>query len=224
MSHPNVLCPLVKEIVSGDPISWTPFYPTVQAVRRHARRHGVALCPYIAPNIHRFDVPIALAKLRPETKIVINLRNPVDLAFSTWKWFVLHMDRSSLRNDPSLAIFSAFVDKALEVFPAPISPFYFVLHSGIYWSSVQQWLRCFRDDHVVVFDISEYFTDRRNYMERVERFLGLPHVPLHHDLPIAHRNPLELPAPQAETREKLRAFFQPYNRRLWDVIHTEYSW
>jgi hypothetical protein len=225
MSHPNVLYPLAKEIAEPDPRSWNVYYPTVRAVRRHAARHGVALCPYIAPFLHRLEIPLALSAVCPDVKIVINLRNPADLVFSMWKWMILQKEQPSLdSHNPFLSNFSAFIDRALEVFPAAPSPFGYALHFGLYWPSVQQWLRCFPDKQVLVFDVSEYFRDRAHSWERIEGFVGLPHVPLPRHLPVTNRNPLDIPKPTAITRKKLEAFFEPYNRRLWEMLGTEFSW
>jgi Sulfotransferase domain len=224
MSHPNVLCPLVKEFSSTDPLAWKPFYPTVRAVRRHARRHGVALCPFVGPCLHCLDIPITLSALQPQTKIIINLRNPVDLTFSMWKWTVLHTERRLVERVPYLTTFSAYVDKAIEVFPLAPAPFGSALHHGIYATSVAHWLSYFGHQNVRIFDVAEYFTDRNSYFEHLEGFLGLPHVQLPRRLPVANPNPLEELGAVPETSAKLRRFFDSYNRSLWDVIGTVYSW
>lgn len=224
MAHPNVLYPLVKELRPSDPLAWRPFYPTVRAVQRHAERHGVALCPFVAPSLHRLDVATALADLRPNTKIVINLRNPVDLVFSEWKWYLLHSEKDLVERVSFLARFPTFVEKALELFPATPTPFGSVLHNGIYAPSVAHWLRSFGEHNVRIFDIADYFRDRGMYLARLEQFLGLPNVPLPQRMPVANKNPLDGLAATPETSSQLKAFFEPYNRCLWEVLGTVYSW
>jgi hypothetical protein len=224
MSHPNIITPLLKEFSSSDPQEWRPYYPTLSAVRRHMRRHGVALCPFVAPYLHRIDIPIILAAIRPETKIVITLRNPAELIFSDWKWHLLHRERRLVEKVPFLTTFAAFVDKALELFPELPVPFYPGLHCGIYANSVSQWILAFGKKNVRVCDVADYFRDRNAYLLRLEAFLGLPHVPLPQHLPVANRNPVEVPMADPASIAKLREFFEPYNRRLWNVIGTTYSW
>ena len=223
MSHPNVLCPLVKELPSSHPPAWKLFYPTAKAVRRHAQRYGVALCPLVGPYLHCLDIPVALSALRPDTKIVIVLRNPVDLTFSMWKWTLLHKERQLVDNVPFLASFPAYVDKALDRIHELPGPLAAVLQSGIYAISVAEWLRAFGEQNVRVLDVGEYFKDRNVVFRRIEPFLGLPHAPMPQLLSVVNRNPLELP-PDPETCAKLREYFHPYNRRLWEVIGTEYPW
>lgn len=222
MSHPNVLYPLVKEFASTDPLTWKPFYPTLRAVQRHAHRHGIALCPLVAPYLHCIDIPTSLSALRPDTKIIIALRNPVDLVFSEWKWTVLWKKKQLIDQVPFLASYDTFVVKLLEVFPE-IS-LGIALHWGIYAHSVAHWLRAFGRHNVRVLDVAEYFKDRSAFLQEIEQFLGLPHVPLPQRLPVANQNPLDGFRPNPETSIKLRDFFEPYNRRLWDIIGTAYPW
>jgi hypothetical protein len=224
MSHPNVLHPLAKEFGSTDPVAWKSFYPTLREVEQHARRHGIAYCACVAPYLHCLDVPITLSALRPDAKIVITLRNPVDVVFSVWKWTVLHGEKQWVDRVPYLRTFSAYVNKAVELFPEVAPPTDSVLHSGIYATSVAHWLQAFDERNLRVFDIADYFKDRNGFIQRLEQFLGLPHVPLPPQLPVANRNPLEPQAPDRDASAKLKEFFEPYNRRLWRVIGTEYPW
>lgn len=224
MSHPNVIPPLIKEFRTTDPLSWKPFYPTLSALQRHARRHGIALCPFVGPCLHHLDIPITLSALSPSTKIIIALRNPVDLVFSIWKWNVLHKERQFVDRVPFLATFPAYVDKALEVFPEALSPIGSPLHFGIYVTSVVHWLQAFDRANVMIFDVAGYFKDRNEHIKRLEQFLGLPHASLPPGLPVTNRNPLTGITPDHDTCLKLKQFFEPYNRRLWQVIGTVYDW
>lgn len=224
LAHPNVLCPLVKEFDSADPLEWRLFYPTIASVSRRARHRGVILSPFVGPYLHCHEVASALCYIKPHTKIVINLRNPADLVFSEWKWMILHTRREFLARSPFLSSFSAFVEKALDAFPGTPGPIGGTLHDGIYWHSVAHWASCFGEENVRIFDISEYFSDRATYLQRVSEFVGLPHAVLPAGLPVANRNPVTVPLPAPETRVKLREFFEPYNSRLWDLLGFRYHW
>lgn len=224
MAHPDVIYPLVKEFPCTDPVSWRPFYPTERALQRRARRHGRALCALVSPYLHCHDIPITLSSLRPDIKIVINLRNPVDRLFSDWKWHLLHRPQHFIDRVPFLTTFPAYVEKAMDSFPEAAAPIGPALHYGIYANSVAQWLKYFGERNVRVFDIDDYFKDRNTYLERIETFLGLPVIKLPHKLPVANQNPLEGVATSPETSAKLRDFFNPYNRRLWAIIGATYPW
>lgn len=224
MSHPNILCPLVKECGIHDPDLWKPYYPTVTAVQRHASRHGTALCPCIAPVLHYLDIPLLLSRLRPNTKVIINLRNPVELVFSEWKWIVLHTGPQQSSKVPTLTDYSSFVDKALEIFPALLPPVGGALHLGIYWPAVAHWIRCFGAANVLVMDLASYFADPDHYFDLLQEHVGLPRVRLPTGRPATNRNLLDaaMPAPGANAR--LREFFEPYNEQLWKVLGRTYTW
>lgn len=224
MSHPHVMHPLVKELSSTDPLAWKPYYPKIKDVAHRRAQNGVALCAYVAPRLHFIDIPVVLSALRPDTKIVINLRNPVDLVFSIWKWTMLHTKRQLVDRVSPLSTFPTFVDNAIELFPEISSPIGAALHYGIYSVSVGHWLQAFGEQNVRVFDIADYFRDRSNYIYRLEQFLGLPHCPLPPRMQVANENPLRNLSPAPEASAKLRDFFEPHNCRLWDVIGTTYPW
>jgi hypothetical protein len=223
MSHPNILCPLVKECGGDDPRTWARYYPTTGAVRRHARRHGIALSPLVAPFLCRIDYATILSEIQPNLRVIINLRDPVELAYSEWKWTILHTSGEIAKMLPYLANFDVYVEMSLKTFPECLYPFT-ALRNGIYWNAVAHWLGCFGERNVSVCDIAEYFTDRDAYLMRLERFVGLPHIQIPAGLPIANRNPVALPGPTAEAKARLREFFQPYNCRLWQVLGRSFPW
>lgn len=224
MSHPNVLTPLVKEVDGTDPLAWRPCFPTLKAVRRARSAHGVALCPLVGPYLHSLDLAMNISRLKPDAKVVIHLRNPVDLVFSYWKWVVLHTDRRQVETSPFLATYAAYIDAALEVFPGLQAPLHSALHNGIYWYSVSQWLRYFPPGNVLVLNATEYFLSRSSYLRRIEQFVGLPPASIPQQLPVANQNPLDVPAPDRASIVKLKRFFEPYNSRLWEILGTAFPW
>lgn len=224
LSHPNVIFPLVKEFDSPDPMEWRKYYPTIASVERHKRRTGVALSAFVGPYLNSLDTATLLSRARPNTRIIINLRNPIDLVFSEWKWAVLHSKEEATALNPFLLNFPDFIEKALEAFPAISSPTWSTLHRGIYWYSVSHWLRSLGNKNIRVLDIAEYFANRSQYLDSIANFVGLPPIVFPTDLPVANRNPVPLPAMSADSRAKLRGFFEPYNRRLWDLLGTCFAW
>lgn len=224
MSHPNVLAPLAKEVDGTDPLAWKPYFPTLKAVHRHEMAHGIALCPLVGPYLHCLDLALNVARLLPKAKVVIHLRNPVELVFSHWKWIVLHTEGRLIESSPFLATFAEYVDAAITAFPGLHTPIHPALHNGIYWYSVSRWLNCFSPRQVIVLNAADYFASRTSYLQRIEQFVGLPSVAIPRQLPIANRNPLLVPAPEEASLARLRKFFEPYNSRLWGVIGTSFAW
>lgn len=224
LAHPNVIYPLVKEFDTVDPQQWRIFYPTTTTFRRHTRRYGTCLSPFVGPYLHSLEVASNLSGIKPCTKIIINVRNPSELVFSEWKRIVLHTRKDVLARTRFITTFSSFVEKALEIFPATAGPIWGSLHNGIYCHSIAHWISYFGEENVRVFDIAEYFTNRGVYLQELCQFVGLPLITLPADLPIANRNPVKVEPPAIEATAKLREFFDPFNRRLWGVLGRAYDW
>ncbi|WP_374089704.1 sulfotransferase domain-containing protein [Methylomicrobium lacus] len=117
MLHPQVMTPLAKEYDSADMDKWRILYPTEKQKHDHALNHGKAMSPFLAPYLHWMEFVYNLSKAKPEIKVVITLRNPVDRFYSQWKWEIFHSGMERARNLPFLNSFPAYVDKSLSVFP-----------------------------------------------------------------------------------------------------------
>jgi hypothetical protein len=227
MVHPNVIAPFAKEFWHHNPETWRIFYPTENEKKRHARLHGVALSPYCVPNLHAFEAPIYLSRKRPNTKVIIVLREPADRSYSQWKWEVLLAGPGRAGAHPFLGTFRRYIDAALELFPDDVMPSmcgYPALQTSIYWRRVAHWINCFGRDNVLVLNIADYFQDRNRCLQKIQNFVGLPYVALPPFAKKINENPIRLPAPDNESVAKLRDFYKPYNEKLWAVIGEEYAW
>lgn len=227
MLHPNVMTPLAKEFATSHPETWRILYPTEREKKRHAERHGVALAPYLAPYLHSLELMDSLSRVRPNAKIVLTLRDPVVRMYSHWKWEVFLAGRSRGAALPFLSTFSAYVDKALEVYPEHImfsSCGFPALQTSIYWKAVGYWRERFGAENVMVVDMAEYFSDRNGLLRKIQKFVGLPCA----DIPSAksqvNENPISLPPADAASKAKLKAFFAPHNEKLWETIGQRFAW
>ncbi len=84
--HPSILPPLTKEILTTNTQKWLPHYPTVPEKARVRESTGAALCGYFAPWLHNLELMDHSRAVQPGGKIILLLRNPVDRAFSHYKW------------------------------------------------------------------------------------------------------------------------------------------
>jgi len=227
MLHPNVIAPLSKEFFSSYPEDWRIFYPTERHKKAHAAHSGLALSPFLAPYLHNMDLTYNLSQVQPDTKIVLTLRDPVKRIYSQWKWEIFIAGKKRANELPFLTSFSAYVDKALAVFPE--YPMYTAtgfdpLQTSIYWKAVSYWIECFGRDNVVVLDVADYFFDSKRFLNRIYEFVGLPGF----DCPLSNNkvneNPIVLPPPDEQSMAKLAAFFKPHNEQLWSLLGREFDW
>jgi hypothetical protein len=225
--HPNVMPPLSKEFWERNPEEWRVYYATETQKRTYAKYHGVSLSPYLTPALHFMEVPYNLSKVKPNAKVVITLRDPVERFFSHWKWEMFLSGKNVAYSLPFLSTFPAYVERSLVVFPnLPMfsSCGLSGLEASIYWKAVEYWIECFGSDNVLVLDVGDYFRDRNGFLRKIHEFVGLPHVTAPTYKKKTNENPLKLPPPDDESISKLRKFFEPHNERLWQVIGKEFEW
>jgi hypothetical protein len=227
LTHPNVMPPLAKEVRGAHPEQWRLFYPTEKQKLRHARRHGVALTPFLSPFLDFMELTYNVARVQPEAKVVITLRNPVDRVFSHWKWeyFLSGSHRATYLS--FLSTFSAFVDESLSRYGS--SRMYTAcgsdaLLTSIYWRSVKYWIDSFGPGQVLVLDAADYFRDRVSYLDRIFDFVGLPRFQAPKSSIKINENPVQVPPADEASVAKLRDFFEPHNEKLWNVIGKRFDW
>lgn len=227
MLHPNVMTPLSKELLLPDPEDWRIFYPTERQKKEHASRYGSALSPFLGPYLHWMELTYKLSQARPDTKIVLTLRDPVKRVFSHWKWEVYISGKKRSSELPFMTSFSAYVDRALAVFPE--YPMYtacgfHALQTSIYWKAVSYWMECFGRDNVLVLDVADYFSDSKRFLGQIHEFVGLPAFECPTSSSKINENPVVLPQPDQESLSKLSEFFKPHNEKLWPLLGKEFDW
>jgi hypothetical protein len=226
MLHPGVIPPLAKEVPSSYPERWRPYYPTEREMARATRKTGSARTCYFGPWMHRLRLMDNVRATIPDAKIVIALRDPVDRAFSHWKWEVLWAGREA-KSISYFQSFDAFVRMAIDLFPGfPMDtrcgvPF---LRTGIYHKAVELWFERFGRENVLVLDAGAYFRDRGSVLSEIYRFLDLPDVPTPDYPGTINENPLEFDPPEESTRCTLGEFYQPYNTKLYDLLNVDFGW
>lgn len=227
LMHPNVVLPLAKEMGGTNPEQWRILFPTKKQMLRHARRYGSAMTPFLGPVLDEMELTNNVARVQPQAKIVITLRNPVDRFFSHWKWEYFLSGSQRAANLPFIATFPAFVDESLSrhgngrMFTACGRD---GLMTSIYWKSVKHWIDSFKPGQVLVMDAADYFRDRASYLAKIFDFVGLPHFETPQSTIKINENPIRLPPADETSIQKLKTFFEPHNRQLWDVIGKRFDW
>ncbi|MGZ8236809.1 MAG: sulfotransferase domain-containing protein [Methylobacter sp.] len=227
MLHPNVMPPLVKELLSADLEQWRMYYPTERQKNVFAARNGLALTPFLAPYLHWMELIYNLSRERPDAKIVLTLRDPVKRFYSQWKWEVFMAGKERSNKLPFLNSFPAYVDKALSVFPeypmfttCGLEP----LQTSIYWKAVSYWIECFGQNNVLVLDVQDYFSDSNKFLNQLYDFVELPPFEIPEFKDRVNENTIMLPPADEESIAKLRTFFEPYNQKLWHLLGKEFDW
>lgn len=227
MQHPSILAPLTKEIGHGFPAYWGPYFPTEKEKAEVVRSTGQALAGFFDPLLH--DVPLIdnFSELRPQGKVIIMLRDPVDRAYSHYKWDLFLNTKVGLGATRYGRSYAEYIGLALDMFPAPPPPTTLpsmpVLGTGIYVNAVSRWLDAFGKDNVRIVSANDFFGDISKTVCDIHEFLGLPPVePVRHH--ILNKNPLEFPKPDDESIARLREFYRPWNEKLFTLLDRDLGW
>ena len=217
--HPAVLPPLAKEIPSARRDVWRPYYPTRAEFERVQREQGKALTGYFFPLLHRLPVIDELRRIQQDMKIILLLRDPVQRAYSHYKW-ELFLGGPAIAKMPYFRTFFDYVSTAIELFPSvemPTACRLQVLETRIYDAAVALWMQRFGRENVHIVASEDFFADPNRVATECFEFLGVPPIEVT-PFKVINPNPLDAPTFDAKSRALLEAFYRPYNERLYAVI------
>lgn len=227
LRHRSILAPLTQEPGSPIPAQWQPYYPTQRAFDAVAARTGYARTGYFEPRLHDLVMLDAYRAARPDAKVVLVLRDPVERAYAHFQWDLLIGQNQPAFAD-HLTDYARYIDNAFAMYPtAGASPqiAHSVLTSGIYVDAVRRWINAFGADNVLLLPAEAISRDRGAAARTVFTFLGLPA-----GAPEVPRQPnrgdraLRCPPRDEETDRRLAEFYAPWNQRLYDLVGTEFRW
>ena len=171
-------------------------------------------------------VPKRVHAISPKMKIIMILRNPVERCYSHY-W---HNRGKKLE--------SLTFENALEAEPKRLAgektklllkPNYkshsYQHHSylarGIYVEQIQNWLSYFPQKQMLILRSQDLRRDPVGVLNKVYAFLGLPQHTVVLNNPDKHSN---YPPITPEMREKLEAYYLPFNQKLEELLGMQFDW
>ena len=162
----------------------------------------------------------------PRARLIVLLRNPVDRAYS-------HYHQEAGRGHEPLTF-----EEAIEAEEARLRgerdrmledehywsfnhQNFSYLSRGIYVDQLIEWSRFFSSDQILVLKSEDLFDQMPKALKTVLDFLDLPDwKPQASDLCLkGFYPPMNL-----TTRQQLRAYFEPHNRRLYEYLGVDFGW
>ncbi len=213
------------------PLWYRSLFPTtseLRAAQRHLGRRPLAFeatPDYLAGP----EVPARVARRLPRARFVALVRDPVDRAWSDYQ--------AHLRAGRERRRFGEVVAAELEALgpgegtgdsigpgegtgPGPGRPR--VVALGLYADQLARWDACVGSDRLLVLCSEDLFVDPAATLGRVTDFLGLPpHEGV--DLTPRNRGGYE-DGPDLDSLERLRSFFAPPNRVLYERLGRDLGW
>ena len=169
-------------------------------------------------------VPKRMSQVLPGARLIALLRNPVDRAYSHYH----HLARSGREErgfeeavEAELAALAGGADAPADGGDRPGRSPAGLLARGIYADQLARWRRFFPEEQMLVIRGEDFFADTNKTLEEVQDFLGLPRRPIESH-PRRSRTRYEPMDPA--TRRRLEGFFEPHNRRLYDLLGRDFGW
>jgi sulfotransferase family protein len=225
LQHPSIMLPLAKEVATTNPDYWRSHYPTLEECARVEREQGKALNGYFGPFMHNLELMDALRRIRPNAKIIILVRDPVERAYSQWKW-ELFLGGPRTIEQPYFATFDAYVRLALELYPDVRLPTRCgcpMLDAGIYTKAARLWQERFGTQNVLIVHAGDFFRAPVETTCEIHRFLDIEPVPPT-VTEVVNRNPLKASPIEPQTAELLKDFYRPHNAELYLLIGRDLGW
>jgi Sulfotransferase domain len=184
---------------------------------------GEASPPYIAHDW----APQRLARLLPQAKLLVTLRNPVDRAYSQFQMsrredeeplesFGDAIDAEARRLAPELA--RTRIDPRYNSWP--IGCWSYLMRSR-YVEQLERWFALFPREQFDIMTLEQLACDPQPRLDRVHEFLGLP-AHRYDDLRPLHTASYDGIPP--EVRRRLTEYFRPYNERLYELLGADLGW
>jgi hypothetical protein len=159
----------------------------------------------------------------PDARLIVLLRNPVERAYSHYHHEV-RMGVEPLSFEAAIQAEEVRLDKELERMLEDESyrsfnhQHYSYLSRGIYADQIQCWMDYFAPESILILNSDHLSSNPSGTVRQVTDFLELRNWDR-----IDYRKYHAAPYPQmgTATREKLLAYFRPYNQKLCDLINIK---
>jgi hypothetical protein len=177
--------------------------------------------------ISHYWAPQRLAQRLPDAKLLVNLRDPVERAYSQFQMsrregeeelesFADAVEAEDRRLDPERA--RAQADPRYNSWP--IGCWSYLMRSR-YAEQLERWFELFERDQFHFVTLEDLSSDPQGTLDRVHEFLGLPEH-AYGNLPKLHAAKYDSLA--ADTRQQLTEYFRPHNERLYDLVGIDFGW
>ncbi|MDP8961635.1 MAG: sulfotransferase [Actinomycetota bacterium] len=237
--HPFVLPSLRKEteyfsLNFGRGEAWyRAHFPSLLRRRIFRELRGHDALSFEATPYYLFHplAPARVARLVPDAKLIVLLRNPVDRAYSHYHHMVRHGSETrsfeeAIKSEPERV--AADIER-LQVDPLHRSLAHHrfsYLGRGRYAEQLERWLAEFGRDRFLVLSSEELYADPSSTYQQVLAFLGLPNAGssgFRNHSYTSGASAKHGPMPE-EVRRWLMEEFEPENRRLFRLLQCDFGW
>ena len=179
--------------------------------------------PYYLFHPH---APARAARLVPEARLVVVLRDPVDRAYSHYH-HIFRRGREPLGFDTAVRMepfrLRGETEKMREDerYHSLNHQWFSYLSRGVYVDQLSAWLQHFDRDRMLILKSGDLFADTPKTMKSVLSFLGLPDVPL--EGPARAKSDKGYAPMEPDVRRRLEEYFEPHNHLLSERFGVDFG-
>jgi hypothetical protein len=207
-------------------INWYKSLFTTKSIKEKIVKENGKFLTYDVTPFYIYN-PLVIRRILkdfPDAKLIVNLRNPIDRAYSNY--IVALQD-----GDTNLS-FEDFIQPEIELIKNPkidlhdesflVDTYYEkILARGLYAEQLKMWYKHFPKKQILVVSSEELARETNDSLRKIFKFLELPDIKIRD---ISRKNKREYPEMKNETREVLIEFFKPYNKELSNLLEREFNW
>jgi hypothetical protein len=162
-----------------------------------------------ATPYYLFDPPVAkrMAEIVPKARLIALLRNPVDRAYSHYQMQVKRGTEPRTFEEAMEQEHSSYVSR------------------GIYVDQLLRWFEFFGKEQMLILKSEDFFESPVETLKVVLAFLDLPDwQPEASELQQRRHVGTYKQKMDPSTRQRLEAYFEPYNQRLYECLDVDFGW
>ena len=207
-------------------VNWyKSLFPTKFTKNKIIKKHGKFLTYDVTPfYIYNSLVARRILASFPRAKIISNLRNPIDRAYSNY--ILMYQDGDTTKTfEEMIQIAMDEIEKNKsklndEVYAA--DTFYQnILARGFYADQLKIWFEKFQKKQILIIPSEDLALKPDQVLTKVFEFLDLPYFKIKD---FTRQNKREYHPMKDETRKLLVEFYKPHNKKLFDMLGSKFDW
>ena len=207
-------------------VNWyKSLFPTKFTKNKIIKKHGKFLTYDVTPfYIYNSLVARRILASFPRAKIISNLRNPIDRAYSNY--ILMYQDGDTTKT------FEEMIQSAMDEIEKNKSKlndeayaadtFYQnILARGFYADQLEIWFEIFQKKQILIIPSEDLALKPDQVLTKVFEFLDLPYFKIKD---FTRQNKREYHPMKDETRKLLVEFYKPHNKKLFDMLGSKFDW
>jgi hypothetical protein len=207
-------------------VNWyKSFFPTIFTRNKIKLKSGNFLAFDVTTRyMEEESVANNVYQTKPNMKIVVILRNPVDRAYSQYHLSIREKVERRSFEDAIVEEMNRLNKESYERYE--IKPKFSVeennyLKKGLYALQLRHWLKIFPRENILILSTEEFERNQQAIYNIIFEFLNISQFEVKNTKKMQKGNYVKM---NSKSREMLLDFFRPYNEELFQIINTRFDW